>query len=401
MAQTFNEELLDAIIRHQVALLQFAGGLRNRIWRLLDATENDLRRQVLRYEGAGLDTPGGLRQLEFMLAALRKTRLRGWKDARATWFEEARALAREEPGYLDRVFASIFPVELGTQLPNAAVLRDIVTSSPFMGKTLRQWADKVQADDLARIESAVKIGLVQGEALPQLARRLVGTKALKGRDGVTQATRRELAMLVRTINSGIANEARRAYLEANADLVSGVVFIATLDSRTTPICRSLDGNVYQVDDAPVLPLHFGERSILGPAVDGEVIGERPRRDFTQRQLLREWADAQGYNRPPLTRAALPHGAKGAFDAWARGRMRELTGRTPARTTYGQWLKRQSAAFQDDILGPTRGALFRRGGLTLDKFVERDGSELTLAELARRHESAFLAANLDPSAYRAA
>ena len=40
-----------------------------------------------------------------------------------------------------------------------------------------------------------------------------------------------------------------------------------------------------------------------------------------------------------------------------------------------WLGRQSAAFQDDVLGRTRGLLFRKGGLRLDRFVNRAGDEL--------------------------
>lgn len=80
-------------------------------------------------------------------------------------------------------------------------------------------------------------------------------------------------------------------------------------------------------------------------------------------------------------------------------MRELTGTTPARTTYQSWLTGQSAAFQNDILGPTRGALFRRGGLKLDRFVEFDGTELTLAQLASRNTNAFLRAGLDPDLFR--
>lgn len=397
---TFNEELLDAIIRHQVGLLRYSGSVRNRIWRALDATEGELRRLLEdRLEGVGLDSPARLARLQRLLELLRETRLKGWKEARAAWFEEAHALAQAEPGFLDRTISSVFPVELGALLPDPAYLRDLVTSTPFKGKTLRQWADKIQREDLDRIEATIRDGVLRGEGPRQIARRVVGTVSLKGSNGVTQITRRGAEAITRTVLNGIGAEARRAYLEANSDLAPRELFVATLDSRTTPICRSLDGNVYEVGKGPRLPLHFGERSLYAPQLDGEVVGERPRRDFTQRQLLREYAAQEGFARPPLTRGALPRGHKAAFDAFARARMRELTGTTAARTTYAQWLGRQSAAFQDDLLGPTRGALFRRGSLTLDKFVLMDGRELSLAELSRRYEEAFLAAHLDPSDFR--
>jgi len=116
--------------------------------------------------------------------------------------------------------------------------------------------------------------------------------------------------------------------------------------------------------------------------------------------LRDFAKENGLKRVPLRRADLPTGTKGAFDQFARGRMRKLTGTTPATTTYGPWLRSQSAAIQDDILGPARGALFRRGELPIEKFVDNTGRTFTLAELAKRHEPAFLRAGLDPARFAA-
>lgn len=399
---TFNEELFDAMLRHQIGLLRYAGSVRNKIWALLDATEADLKREIqARAARAGLDAPRRLQNLETMLANLRETRLGGWKEARATWFEEMRALAISEPKFFDQMIGSVVPVELGAKLPPNETLRAIVSSRPFEGKTLAQWADDVQRTDLKHIEDQVKIGLVQGEHPNAIARRIVGTARLKGRDGVTQITRRNAAAITRTVASGVASEAREQYLRENSDLAPKKVFTATLDSRTTPICRSLDGNIYDVDDpkAPVLPLHFNERSVYSPVVDGEVVGDRPARGFTERSLLREFAELERLDSVPRRRADLPRGTKSAFDEFSRRRMRELTGTVPAKTTYTEFLRRQPAAIQDDILGPTRGALFRRGGLELDKFVEVDGRELTLAELARRHSEAFRSAGLDPAVFK--
>jgi len=398
MAQTYNEALLDAIVRHQIGLLRFSGGLRNRVWRLLDASEADMRREITRRGArAGLDTPAGLRSTSALLRVLRETRLRSWRDVRAAWFEELRELVRAEPGFLDALVTTAVPVELGTVLPSAERLRRIVTGHAFQGRTLRGWADNVQRADLDRIEQAIKIGLTQGEAPRALSRRIVGTVGLRGRDGVTQITRRNAAAITRTAVSGLTAQARAAWAEANKDVAPQEVFTATLDSRTTPICRRFDGELFDVGEGPVLPLHFGERSIYSPVIDGQVVGQRPARNFTERSLLREFAAERGF-RAPTKRAKLPHGTRGDFDAFARVRMRELTGQVPARTTYQEFLGRQTAAIQDDILGPNRGRLFRRGGLTLDKFVEESGRELTLAELADRHRGAFLTAGLDPDAF---
>jgi len=59
-----------------------------------------------------------------------------------------------------------------------------------------------------------------------------------------------------------------------------------------------------------------------------------------------------------------------------------------RQTYNGWLKAQSAATQDDVLGKTKGRLFRKGDLTVDKFVNRSGQELTLEQLKAKDAEAW-------------
>ncbi|MHB1123712.1 MAG: hypothetical protein ACYC0T_13450 [Ramlibacter sp.] len=71
----------------------------------------------------------------------------------------------------------------------------------------------------------------------------------------------------------------------------------------------------------------------------------------------------------------------------------LDGQTPAGTTYQQWLERQSAERQDDILGPTRGRLLRQGKLAASDMWDGKGNYLTLAQMARRHRAAFERAGL--------
>jgi hypothetical protein len=75
----------------------------------------------------------------------------------------------------------------------------------------------------------------------------------------------------------------------------------------------------------------------------------------------------------------------------------MNGQVAADLTYGQWLKQQSRSVQDDVLGPTRAALFRKGGLTMDRFVDPTGRSYTLAELRRRESAAFKRAGLDQAA----
>ena len=73
----------------------------------------------------------------------------------------------------------------------------------------------------------------------------------------------------------------------------------------------------------------------------------------------------------------------------RNTQASMDGQVPEDLNYSQWLKRQSAKFQDEVLGPTKGKLFRRGDVTLDRFVDRrTGRPFTVAELRKREAAAF-------------
>lgn len=77
-----------------------------------------------------------------------------------------------------------------------------------------------------------------------------------------------------------------------------------------------------------------------------------------------------------------------MDEVAPGTRASMDGQVPAETTYADWIKKQSAQRQDDILGPTRGKLLREGGLALDRFADDRGRWLTLDQLRERDAAAF-------------
>lgn len=400
MADTANEALFSALLRHQIMLLRMSSTIRMRIQRLLDKTEADIADRIRsRLLGrTGLQTTADQRRLETLLRMIRATRLQAWEQVTAAWLEDLQALAKEEPTLLRGILQTVVPVTLAMVLPPAELLRALVTAEPFKGQTLSKWADTIAAADLRRIEDQIRMGMIAGEGSAEIARRVVGSARLRGTDGVTQITRREAESISRTAVNHISNAARAAFINLNSDLFSEEQFVATLDSRTTPVCRSYDGQRFKVGKGPIPPLHFNCRSLRVPVINGDALGHRPFKAVTTQMLLREFAEEEGLPKVPTSRARLPHGSRGAFDTFARRRVRELTGRVPGKTTYQEWLRTQSVAFQDDVLGPTRGRLFREGGLTLDKFVSRTGDELTLRDLARLHAEAFRAAGLDPEGF---
>ena len=395
---TLNEQFSDALIRHQVFLMRASGAVRDRIYSVLDETEDEISGRVIGRLAAapgGLGSPRELRRLETVLRLVRRIRSAAWVRAGEIWVEELQSLALGEGRIIAGFLDTLSPVVLDLTLPPPRTLKAIATSRPFEGRTLREWSKHIEREDLRRIGAAIRTGMATGEPGPSIARRIVGTARLRGRDGVTQITRVHADSITRTAVNHIGNAARAELYRENADLFDLERFVATLDGRTTLVCASNDGETFKVGLGPRPPLHWRCRSLRIPQIGAGPISLRPARPATERGLLREFAVGKGI-KVPSRRSGLPRGTKGAYDAFKARRLRELTGRLPARTRYGEWLRGQSREFQDDVLGPTRAKLFRDGRLELDRFVNRNGDQIPIKDLAAKHADAFRAAGIEPS-----
>jgi SPP1 gp7 family putative phage head morphogenesis protein len=398
--RSVQDEWFDANIRHQIGILRYARKTSNDYIRILDATEADIRQKIRdRLQGnESFDRPASVRRLDTLLAEIEAIRTTAHIEAAAIWIEALQALLKREPAFIAGMLQTVVPVQLNPTLPDAGRLRAIVNHTPFQGKVMKKWAAKIREDDLERIADQVRIGVTQGESIPQISRRVVGTASLKGGDGVTAITRRNAEAITRTVTNGIANEAASVFAKDNDDIFDGELYVATLDGVTTRDCSRLDGKRFKIGEGPHPPRHYNCRSRRVPLLDPEPLGERPFKAVHQKQLLREFAKENDIRPVPRLRSELPRGTKGKFDEFARHRTRDFIGRVPAKTDYDTFLRRQRAEFQDDVLGKTKGRLFRRGKLSIDKFADSEGVEKTLQQLARDERDAFIAAGLDPERF---
>ena len=216
-------------------------------------------------------------------------------------------------------------------------LAALVTDKPFNGRTLREWGESLQDASFNRLSDSINIGVVEGQTAEQIVDRVRGLKRLRFKDGAQEVTRRQTQTLVRTAVTHTTSKADEEVYKRNAKSIKKVQYSAILDSRTTPICSALDGKLYNVGDGPRPPQHFNCRSTTIAVFDGQ---------------------------------------------------------QPFEETYSTWLKRQPEAFQDDILGPTKGKLFRDSGVTLDRFVDVNSKKAyTLKQLKAVEKAAFKKAGL--------
>lgn len=348
-----NDDLRDEAIRHAHALMRFRAGEVKRIVGMLNRDVfpeliAELNGRLARIDARGYDQGiESTRRLRDMIEALQTIVAEGSKMARKALTADMQQLAGVEARFQASAVERFVPAELDLsfRLPAAATLRSIVTSRPFAGELLSEHFDRLTAASQGRIRRALNVGLTAGETHEQITARIVGTRPLAYRDGALEADRRNVTALVRTATNHVSTSARRETYRANEGLVKGWQFVATLDTRTTPECQALDGTVYNVGEGPEPPRHHGCRSTTVP-------------------VLKSWQEL-GINAKDLS----------------PGTRASMNGEVPADTTYGEWIRRQSAEVQDEALGPARAALLRDGA-SVEDFVDDQGRLLTLDEFSR-------------------
>lgn len=392
-----NQQLFDALLRNQIYLMRLSGSVRNATFDLLNKTERDIADKIASrlkaHAGKGL-TPPAIKQMEWLERYIKSVRLGSWDQVTGFWVRELSELAKSEVRTSANIVNTVSPTVLTLNLPDPRLLTKIATSNPFEGKVLKDWAASLADADSARILNAIRVGMVQGDPIDTIVKRVVGSAGSGGSDGLTELTRKQAAAVIRTAVNFVGNEARAEFIAENAEVFGGERYVATLDARTTSICRANDGKVFPVGLGPRPPIHFSCRSLRIPVLSSEALGSRPARPHTERQLIKEFSEKHDLGSWRATRAALPRGYKGLYDDFARQRIRSLTMRVPSSTNYQQWLESQPRAFQNDVLGPTRAKLFREGNLKLDQFVDSSGKDFTLKELSQKHAEAFKAAGLE-------
>lgn len=269
-------------------------------------------------------------------------------------------ISQIEATWIVRTAELALPPTVSLTVPPIDQMRAWTTSArwrKFGGDTQRplvQWSKGLRAEVRANVRKAIGDGLQTGAPVVEVKRRV---------QEITKQVGRQAEAVARTGFSHATSVADQMVAEANDDVIIGVMWLSTLDSRTTITCASLDRTTYRVDEGPRPPAHFNCRSRVT-------------------MLTRDITDiAQGKTGKPTQAdidAAAARRTQGERDGidYETGRARPF----PAGTSYGQWLRRQPASVQDEVLGRRRGKLFREGKVQIDQFVGSDHQPLTLKEL---------------------
>ncbi|MGY9001594.1 MAG: minor capsid protein [Rhodospirillales bacterium] len=338
-----NDKIEDAVTRHQVFIMRYSKGREDvaerHVQEIMDKVESILGPDIASASPAILD-----RIVQEIIDEMKQ------------------ASEAYEKSFIDEMkefvgFQSDFNVDLmdinidasdvvGPALAvlQAAMLLRRMPLEPTRSYTINEALKEYSARKSRQVVQMVRDGVTLGQTSQEISANV---------KNLTQLQKRQAATLARTVTNYVSIQAREVFMRENKKIIDRYRWIATLDGRTSLICAGRDQQIYKdTNDSPKPPAHFNCRSTITPMVKEEfdlglnVVGKR---------------------------AAVND--KG-------------TTRVSGDTAYGSWLRRQSKAFQVEVLGVARAKLFRDGKISIGRFVDAQGKTLTLAELRKLQPMVF-------------
>jgi len=352
-----NEELLDLTLRHAIRLHKFTNGEVRSVLDLLEKTQRDLIAKIQGRDISGDTSSFTRRRLDALLESIKEIISSGYNEITRRTQDGLSKLVELEAEWAAKTLQTAIPVRMDVVTPSTELLKSAISEIPFEGRLLSEWRENLSLGAFDRAKTAIRIGVVQGETNEQIVRRLRGTRANNFKDGALNISRKSAKDFVRTATATMANYARGEVYAANADIVKGYTWVATLDLRVCVVCSALDGKTFPLDGTRKPPEHRGCRCTTVP-------------------VTKSWRELG------IDLDELPEGTRAS-----------MNGQVPAKIKFDDWLRKQSVEHQEEILGVTKAKLFRDGGLTIEDFSTGLGKELTLAQLREAEAQAFKKAGI--------
>lgn len=230
-------DLAKQIADHQARIQVIAANWSETITEHLNATERKFLATIANELEGFKFRPNAketLVRLKKIVSVLRKLRLRGWKAAQEAIESEAMELAANEAKWAKKVAKVTSAPKDGAKLHDVtdATLDKVVKFGLADGKTVTEYFDQLADDEAVRLESTIRQGVESGWSIDQMTRNIAGTAENDYTDGPLEVGRKAARLMARTLTNAIANNAKDAFYQENADIIPQVEILATLDGRT-------------------------------------------------------------------------------------------------------------------------------------------------------------------------
>tara|TARA_R110002167_G_C12706374_1_gene654678 strand:- start:622 stop:1758 length:1137 start_codon:yes stop_codon:yes gene_type:complete len=353
------ERLINQSTRHGIYTQRFAGRLAN----LFDPYLERLIREFKLIMMDAPETTQSIRRINQLVTQWRSASLVIYGEYNDdVLFAELEPFSHNESQWeLDNLKSVVKSPSVALVAPAPVQVWAAINAEPLIFpdsngvKTLESFIKDWEKAQIEVVGNIVRTGFLTGRTTGQIVQDIAGKNGY-----LTNQNRASIKAMVRTSTNHISNYARAETLKENNDIVIGYQIIATLDGRTSTICRHHDnGRVYnkgliiwadgtkvKTTSKPMPAFHPNCRTSIIAILD----------------------ERYAIDDSTATRAS--KGVNG--------------GQQVSATKFGySWLKEQGGMgkagleFVQDVLGKERGSLLVNGGLSAKQF-----QKLTIDELFR-------------------
>ena len=389
------EWIAEMFLVHSLNLLRFSAGTQDKILALMGAMSREL---TARLNAAGDIESLGKQRMAALLRESNAVIASHYTGMQAEMTRNLAGMVRIEADYTAKVLTQGLKIELGAKLPPATYLEKLVGDTLIKGASSADWWKRQALDTQFRFASQVRLGAAQGETTSQIVSRVLGksakaadlapstpatppmpagtpgapaapaTKGLlpapdpvaPGEQGILKTSAANARALVHSSVQAVANAARLASFQQNADLIECLVWLSTLDSHTCLLCAMRDLQEYTLDGQEPInhthewaggpgAIHFSCRCVLSTQTK------------TFAELGIELDEPDGGTRP------------------------SDGGAVSSKMNFKDFLASKDKAWRAEYLGPGRAEMYEAGKLTLNDLMNLKGRKLTLEELRAKYK----------------
>ena len=357
----------DRVIAFDASVLRLEAGERRIILRDLERLQRRLRANLDRHVPEdGIDTVTRRRTAALFSSVTRSidSAYRRINNSQRARLEN---LAQFEVEQVSRAVNAAVQVPIISVGVSQDVLEAMLDDNIILGQPLAHWWNEQAARTASNFRAAIRQGLIAGETVPQLARRVRGSRANNFQDGIMAISRRGAETVTRTAIQSVRNEAREQTIRRNSNVIRGRQAVVTFDQRTSNVCISRSGFAWDLEGKPLnsrTTINYPGAPPWHPNCRSTVI-----------PLTKSFADL--VDDPDVSARV-----KASLDKLPPGTRASMNGYVAADTSYPEWLRMQSVEVRRRVLGRGRQRLFDNNELSLRDLVNESGRPLTLEQLQR-------------------
>lgn len=359
-----NAAIQDILIGNQVDLVKLEGTMRAQVLDVLKELEADLIKRLAKADPTlPALTKFQQQRLTRLLQQTQSVIGSSFATARRLTNAELIKLAEIESALAGGSIQTAIGTELGIPSLNRQTLQAIVNDGLIQGAPSREWWAKQAANTQAAFSQQMRLGVLAGENVGQLANRV---------RGLMNIPKHQAEALARTSTISVSNLARLRTYQENAHLIKAIKWLSTLDSRTTDICKGLDGLMW--DPVTFEPIGHST-SFPGPTAHWNCRS-------TQIPITRSYEELAKIKTDQAKSTALKLQAAGA------GTRSALNGQVPASIGYEQWLLLKETAepgfaLRTKALTPGKYSLWKQGKLDFKELIDQSANPITVKELQQQ------------------